>query len=222
MKFFIRWGVFLLVGFLLISVLEVIALKFINPRYTPMMGQRWLEAKLSASQPPLIRQQWLALKDVPPDFIRFVLIAEDQSFFSHQGFDWREIKASLKRNKKPLRGASTITMQCARTVCLWQGYSYIYIRKGLEIYYTILMEGILGKKRILELYVNLIEMGPGIYGIDAAAKTYYHVPPERLSRGQLALLAGILPNPLKWSPIRPSPTLLRRQQWILHQAKATP
>ncbi len=219
MKFFIRWGSFLLGGFLLITILEVTTLKFINPPYTPMMGQRWIEAKLSGSQSPPIRQQWLALKDVPPDFIRFVLIAEDQRFFDHKGLDWKALKYCLKRSQltgKPVRGASTITMQCARTVFLWQGRSYI--RKGLEIYYTMLMEWILGKQRILELYVNLIEMGPGIYGIRAAAKTYYHVAAEKLNRRQLALLAGILPSPLKWSPLKPNATLLHRQHRILREA----
>ena len=223
MKTLTRWGLLILAILLLFPALEVFALRFINPWRTPMMGQRWLEAKARGSQAPPIRQQWIPLELTPPDLIHFLLIAEDQRFFSHNGFDWREIRAAVKRakrTKKPVRGASTITMQCARTVFLWQGRSYI--RKGIEAYYTVLMECLLEKKRILELYVNLIEMGPGIYGIYAASEAYYHVPPDKLNRAQLALLVGMLPNPLKWSPVTPGQVLLYRQQRILRQADVVP
>lgn len=216
----------LLVAALLVVILlpafEVGCTRVVNPPYTPMMAQRWLEARLEGETPAPIRQSWLDLKDVPRDFLHFVWAAEDQRFYQHAGIDWKEVELAMeeaRRTGKPPRGASTITMQCARTVFLWQGRSWI--RKGGETYFTWLMELFLGKDRILELYVNFIELGDGIYGIDAAARELFGKPPGKLSRRELATLAALLPNPLGWSATDPSPRLIRRTKKILREASRT-
>lgn len=155
--------------------------------------------------------RWVALKDIPEGFIHFVWASEDQQFFDHNGFDIPRIREAIEEaqdgNGEP-RGVSTITMQCARSLFLWQGRSYF--RKGLEAYYTVWMELLLSKQRILELYLNHIEFGPGIYGIGAAAREYFGTTPDQLTRSQMVALAAILPNPLKWSPVHPNRTVLRK------------
>ena len=147
-------------------------------------------------------------------------ISEDQRFFEHEGFDWKEMDLALKkaeRTGKPVRGASTITNQCARSIFLWQGRSWI--RKGLESYYTIWMEALLPKRRILELYANVIEMGPGIYGVEAASQHYFGISARGLTREQSAMLAAILPNPKGWDPTNPGGTLRWRQRRILQRER---
>jgi monofunctional biosynthetic peptidoglycan transglycosylase len=168
-----------------------------------------------APHTPLL-YQWLDLRQIPEMFLKHLWVSEDQRFFEHNGFDWKELDAAMKqadRRGKPVRGVSTITMQCARSIFLWQGRSWI--RKGLEAYYTFWMEALLPKRRILELYANVIEMGPGIYGVEAASQHYFRVSARGLTREQSAMLAAVLPNPKHWDPTRPVPALRRRQQRIL-------
>ena len=163
-----------------------------------------------------LRYRWIDLPDMPEMFLKHLWISEDQRFFQHDGFDWKEMDLALqkaKRTGKPVQGASTITNQCARSIFLWQGRSWI--RKGLESYYTIWMEALLPKRRILELYANVIEMGRGIYGVEAAAQHYFGVSARGLTREQSALLAAVLPNPKRWDPAKPGAALRRRQQRIL-------
>src|SRR4029453_2991924 len=139
-------------------------------------------------------------------------------FFQHGGFDWKEMDLAVEeaeRKGKPVRGASTITNQCARSIFLWQGRSWI--RKGLESYYTIWMEALLPKRRILELYANVIEMGRGIYGVEAASQHYFGVSARGLTREQSAMLAAVLPNPKGWDPTKPGRTLRWRQRRILQR-----
>ena len=162
--------------------------------------------------------QWADLPEIPEMFLKHLWISEDQRFFQHAGFDWKEMDLAMKeaeRKGKPVRGASTITNQCARSIFLWQGRSWI--RKGLESYYTFWMEALLSKGRILELYANVIEMGRGIYGVEAASQHYYGVSARGLTREQSAMLAAVLPNPKRWNPTKPGPTLRRRQQRILQR-----
>ena len=167
--------------------------------------------------------QWVALKDIPERFIHFVWASEDQQFFEHHGFDIRRIREAIEeaqdRNDEP-RGVSTITMQCARTLFLWQGRSYL--RKALEAYYTLWMELLMSKQRILELYLNHIEFGPGIYGIGAAARKYFDTTPDQLSRSQMLALAAILPNPLKWSPTHPDKAVVRKIRRVERLAAQAP
>ena len=168
-----------------------------------------------------LQYRWIDLRQVPEMFLKHLWISEDQRFFQHDGFDWKEIDAAMERSErtgKPVRGASTITMQCARSVFLWQGRSWI--RKGLEAYYTFWMEALLPKRRILELYANVIEMGRGIYGVEAASRHYFGVSAASLTREQSAALAAVLPNPKGWNPTRPGATLRRRQRRILQREQA--
>ena len=145
------------------------------------------------------------------------MASEDNRFIEHSGFDLEAIKKARDYNDhkkgKKIRGASTISQQTAKNVFLWPDRSWI--RKGLEVYFTFLIETVWGKKRIMEVYLNVIEMGDGIYGAESASQKYFHKPAAYLTRDQAALIAAILPNPRKWDPSRPSAYLLNRQQWIL-------
>jgi monofunctional biosynthetic peptidoglycan transglycosylase len=208
-----KWILILLVVLLLIPALQVAAVRFINPPRTfPMLIDQGF--RQGPTVPLLYR--WIDLPQIPEMFLKHLWISEDQRFFQHDGFDWKEMDLAVKeaeRKGKPVRGASTITNQCARSIFLWQGRSWI--RKGLESYYTIWMELLLSKRRIMELYANVIEMGPGIYGIEAASQHYFGVNARGLTREQSAVLAAVLPNPKHWDPARPDATLRRRQQRIL-------
>lgn len=204
----------------LLPAVQAGCVRWVDPPLTPLMLGRQAEARLAGKPDPGRHFEWLPLSRAPDDFIRCVLVAEDQRFFLHRGFDWREIEASRRRAEregKPARGASTITQQCARSLFLWQGRSWL--RKGLEAYYTFWMETLLPKRRILELYANVVEMGDGVYGIGAAARRHYSAPAHELSRVQCAMLAALLPAPRAWDPHRPSPKLARRHARILRSAR---
>jgi monofunctional glycosyltransferase len=218
-----RWWLWLAVpilALLVIPILQVAAARFWNPPLTPLMLLRQAEARWSGKGSHGRHYRWVPSAQIPPDFLRFVLTAEDQRFFQHNGFDWREVsaaRAQASRTGKAPRGASTISMQCARSLFLWQGRSWV--RKGLESYYTFWMEALLSKHRILELYANVIEMGDGIYGIEAASLGHFQMSARSLSRKECAALAAILPNPREWNPRDPSPNLNRRIEKILNQEK---
>lgn len=146
-----------------------------------------------------------------------VVASEDNRFLEHHGFDLEAIEKALdynqKKKGKKVRGASTISQQTAKNVFLWPQRSWI--RKGLEVYFTVLIEFVWGKKRIMEVYLNVAETGKGIYGVEMAAQQYFGKPASRLTRSESALLAAILPNPLKWNPANPTPYLRERKDWIL-------
>src|SRR5471030_434818 len=165
-----KWILLLLVVFLLVPAMQVAVVRFVNPPLTlPMLVDQGSAMFSSAPKRPL-RYRWIDLPKIPEMFLEHLWISEDQRFFQHEGFDWKEMDLAVKeaeRKGKPVRGASTITNQCARSIFLWQGRSWI--RKGLESYYTIWMEALLPKRRIMELYANVIEMGRGIYGVEAAS-----------------------------------------------------
>ena len=188
-----------------------------------MRIQRKLEAWRQGEPVEEVPLQWVPLRNIPERFIHFVWASEDQQFFEHHGFDIQRIREAIEeaqdRNEEP-RGVSTITMQCARTLFLWQGRSYF--RKALEAYYTLWMELLMGKQRILELYLNHIEFGPGIYGIGAAARKYFDTTPNQLSRSQMLALAAILPNPLKWSPTHPNNAVARKIRRVERLASQAP
>jgi monofunctional biosynthetic peptidoglycan transglycosylase len=208
----------LLVSMLLSPILEVACVRWINPPVTPLMLLRQVEARFEGGHSRQRLYQWREIGQMPRDFLKAVWISEDQRFFQHHGFDWREIHLAQRRSERTgenARGASTITMQCARSLFLWQGRSWV--RKGLEAYYTIWMELLLSKRRILELYANVIEMGDGVYGIEAAAHAHYGVDARALSHNQCIMLAAILPNPRQWDPGNPTPKLTARFQKISRQ-----
>jgi monofunctional biosynthetic peptidoglycan transglycosylase len=218
-----RWWIWLalaLLIFLSLPILQVVWVRLYNPPVTPLMLLRQAEARWSGHSTSSHHFVWCPLTRMPPDFLKFVFVAEDQRFFQHRGFDWREIDLARQhaaRTGRKVRGASTITMQCARSLFLWQGRSYV--RKGLEAYYTFWMETLLSKRRILELYANVIEMGDGVYGIEAAAVAHFGTTARNLDRAQSAALAALLPNPRKWNPREPSPKLAARIAKILRQEK---
>jgi monofunctional biosynthetic peptidoglycan transglycosylase len=215
-----KWILLLLVVLLLIPAMQVAVVRFINPPLTlPMLIEQGSAMFSSALTRPL-RYRWIALPQIPEMFLEHLWISEDQRFFQHEGFDWKEMDLAVKeaeRKGKPVRGASTITNQCARSIFLWQGRSWI--RKGLESYYTIWMEALLPKRRIMELYANVIEMGRGIYGVEAASQHYFGVSARGLTREQSAMLAAVLPNPKGWDPTNPGRMLRWRQQRILRRER---
>jgi monofunctional biosynthetic peptidoglycan transglycosylase len=215
------WGCFPLLticAVLLAPVAEVLFVRFFDPPVTTLMLFRKFEASFSGKYHGDIRYRWIPLRDVPKDFLDAVWQMEDSRFFNHDGFDWIEVEEAVERAKRrsqPVRGVSTISMQCARSLFLWEGRSWV--RKGIEAYYTLLMEHLLSKQRILELYVNVIELGDGIYGIEEGAEHYYHVSAKELTRPQCAMLAAILPYPRGWDPHNPSPRLRARYLIVLRR-----
>jgi monofunctional biosynthetic peptidoglycan transglycosylase len=210
-----KWILILLLVLLLIPAMQVAVVRFINP---PLTLPMWIDQVSSSAPKAPLRYHWIPLPQIPEMFLKHLWISEDQRFFQHDGFDWTEMDLAVKeaeRKKKSVRGASTITNQCARSIFLWQGRSWI--RKGLESYYTIWMEVLLPKRRIFELYANVIEMGRGIYGVEAASQHYFGVSARGLTREQSAMLAAVLPNPKGWDPANPGPMLRWRQQRILRR-----
>ncbi len=163
-----------------------------------------------------IKKKWVSYDNISKNVFRAVVSAEDARFMSHNGFDWDAIEAARRYNEekkgRKLRGASTISMQTAKNAFLWHGRNYV--RKALEAYFTVLIEFIWGKKRILEVYVNIIEFGEGIYGVQAASEHFFHKDAKDLTRREAALLAAVLPNPRRWSPIAPTPYIEKRVEFI--------
>lgn len=199
-----RYLALALAAFVLVSILAVILCGIVAPPRTPLMLIRWIE---TGDAP---RQQWAPYRRISPDLVRAVLSAEDARFCRHFGVDWEAASAAWQRNQRGTRlyGASTITMQTARNLFLWQSRSWL--RKGLELYFTLLLELFHGKQRIMELYLNVIEWGHGIYGAEAASRAYFGKPAADLTRREAALLAAVLPNPRRWSPAAPTSYIIRR------------
>lgn len=200
--------------------LQVGCVGLINPPTTAPMLLRSAKGFLVDRPREPTRYRWLDLQAVPIDFLKCVVASEDNRFFQHWGFDWDEIRAAwveARAGGRPMRGASTITQQCARSLFLWQRRSWL--RKALEAYYTVWMELLLSKERILELYVNVIELGDGVYGLEAGARSHYGKPANKLSREQLAMLVAILPNPREWNPNHPNERVLKRYNVILNRAE---
>lgn len=161
--------------------------------------------------------RWMRLRRMSPQILRAVVAAEDSRFMQHRGFDWTEMESALRasRRGRRLRGASTISMQCARLLFLWPGRSAI--RKAMEAYVTVLLEALWPKRRILEMYLNIVEWGDGIYGCEAAAQRHLHTSCAELDAEQAARLAAILPNPHRWSATHPGPYVRRRVGTILER-----
>lgn len=183
--------------FLLISVLLTTIYAWLPPPVTPLMLLRVLEGNW-------IHKDWESYDSISPHLPRAIIAAEDAKFCQHQGFDWESIQKAWKRNQqgKRIRGGSTISNQTAKNVFLWPDRSYI--RKGIEFYFTGLIELIWTKKRILEVYMNVVEFGPGIYGAEAAAAAHFGKSAKDLTRREAALLAAVLPNPIRWSASKPT------------------
>lgn len=204
--------------FLGVSVFWVLLYKVINPPITYLMIQRGFERKWEGKTWK-IDKQWTDFEDISNNLKRAVIAAEDARFLKHNGFDFKAIEKAYQKNQngKKIRGGSTISQQTAKNVFLWPGRSYI--RKGFEAYFTVLIELFWSKQRILEVYLNVIEMGDGIYGAEAATQAYYDKPCTSLLKGQAALLAAVLPNPRKWSPKKPTAYIYKKQGIILYNMK---
>jgi len=200
----------------ILSVLSVIVFRWVPVPVTPLMVIRCIEQK-SDGKTMKMKHDWVALKKISPKLQLAVVCSEDQNYLKHFGFDWGAIEKAMKENEegKRVRGASTITQQTAKNVFLWPGRSYV--RKGFEVWFTILVEIFWSKERIMEVYLNSIEMGDGVYGAEAAAQHWYKKKAEKLTKDEAAGIAAVLPNPLKYSANPPTNYIIKRKTWIKQQ-----
>lgn len=200
-----------LIAFIVISFLTVLLFRFVNPPVTLLM----LKRKFLYDQP--IHKQWKSFNQISPYFAMAVIGAEDQNFKNHWGFDVGAIQKAIQHNEKykSTRGASTISQQVAKNVFLWP--SRTWVRKGFESYYTVLIELLWSKKRILEVYMNVVELGNGIYGVEAASEKYYHKSASKLTKQEAAILAASLPSPRRFPASHPSAFMMKRANWIIRQ-----
>jgi len=203
--------------FLGISIGLVIVYRFVPVPITPLMVIRVVEQAFDSKKDVRLYKDWEPISNISKNAPQAVIAAEDQKFLDHRGFDFEAMEKAWENNKKGKRvkGASTITQQTVKNVFLWPSRSYL--RKGLEAYFTVLVEFLWSKERIIEVYLNVIEMGDGIYGIEAASQAYYKKPALKLNRSQAAMIAAVLPNPRRWTPTKPTGYIRGRQSWILRQ-----
>ena len=213
----IRW---VLAAFFGSTILAVVALRFVPVFFTPLMIIRCGQ-QLAEGEKLKLDHHWVPMSKISPSMPVAVMASEDANFLKHHGFDYKAIVNAAERNRKhPEKrklGASTISQQTAKNVFLWPGRSWT--RKGLEAYFTVLIELFWSKERIMEVYLNSIEMGDGIYGVDAVAEANFQTDAKNLSRAQCALIAATLPNPRKFSSKNPSAYMKKRQSRILHEMK---
>jgi|SRR5215831_2981370 len=194
----------LLVG----PIVAVVIYRFVGPPITILMVERMLEGHG-------VDRRWRPLSQMSPAVPRAAIAAEDAHFCAHHGFDLNAIEKAMRHDERrpgSIRGGSTISQQTAKNVFLWPERSWV--RKGLETYFTVLIEAIWGKRRIMEVYLNTVEMGPGLYGVEAAAQRYFHESARDLDPFQAARLIAILPSPLKWQAVDPGPYVRRRDRRI--------
>lgn len=214
----LKW---LAVGFLAISVLSVLIYRWVPVYVTPLMLIRCGESIIDGKT-PAIHHRWVPLEEMSKYMPVAVIASEDANFLSHHGFDFDAIRSAAKDMKKGKRrrGASTISQQTAKNVFLTP--SSTWLRKGLEAYFTVLIELLWSKERIMEVYLNSIEMGPQIYGVEAVALRHFGCQASELTRANCALIAATLPNPLKFSSLKPSRYMRKRQKQIEHEMRFVP
>lgn len=205
------WTKRIFITLFIAQLLYIVVLKWVDPPITLTQLWSWVSGHG-------LRRDYVDRNEISPNAKLAVIASEDQLFVDHNGFDWKSIQKAMKYNeKKPgrVRGASTISQQVAKNVFLWQGRGWL--RKGLEVYFTFMIEKIWGKKRILEVYLNVIEMGDGIFGVEKAANVYFNKPAAQLSQAEAALIAACLPNPKNYKVKPPSSFMLGRQRKIMQQ-----
>lgn len=214
MKRIFRGMGYLITFFLVSSLVAVLVLKYMPVYYTPLMVIRCAQQK-SHGEEARIEHQWVPLSQMSHNLPQAVMASEDNLFLTHHGFDTKEIARAYLESQEGgrQRGASTISQQTAKNVFLWPGHSWV--RKGLEAYFTVLIEVIWGKERIMEVYLNSVELGNGIYGVEAAAQHFWHKDAASVTRGQAALIASALPAPLKRDLGDPTGYMLKRRGQIV-------
>ncbi|HET6556362.1 MAG TPA: monofunctional biosynthetic peptidoglycan transglycosylase [Prolixibacteraceae bacterium] len=203
--------------FLGLSLAFVVLFKFVPVPVTPLMIIR-LGEQLADGKELRLKHDWVSIDEISKHLPLAVVCSEDQNFMNHSGFDIKAIERSIdasKRGSKRMRGASTISQQTAKNVFLWPGRSWV--RKGFEVYFTVLIEFAWSKERIMEVYLNSIEMGNGIYGAEAAASHYWKTSAKNLTKRQAAAIAAVLPNPRRYSANPPGPYVQGRIGWITGQ-----
>ena len=206
-----QWTKRILIWLFIAQLFYIIILKWINPPITITQLSSWISGHG-------LKRDYVSRNAISPNMKLAAISSEDQLFPDHQGFDWKSIKKAMAYNqRKPgrIRGASTISQQVAKNVFLWQGKGWI--RKGLEVYFTFMIELVWGKKRILEMYLNVIEMGNGIFGAEMAAQKYFNKPAKNLTRQEAAIIAACLPNPKRWKVKPLSNYVAARSRWVMQQ-----
>lgn len=203
--------------FVVVSVLLVGIFRFLPPPASSFMIKRYVAGLFHQDQSPKVYYQWVDWENISPHIALAVVAAEDQKFPHHWGFDFQSIWDAIRERRTGgrLRGASTITQQTAKNLFLWEGRSFV--RKGFEAWFTLLMETFWSKKRILEVYLNIVEFGDGVYGVHSAATIFFNKEPSQLTRKEAARMAAVLPNPKRFSVRTPSGYMRQRTREIERQ-----
>jgi monofunctional glycosyltransferase len=220
----VRWTLIGLAGAFLVTALPVVAMRWMDPWYSAFMLDAALDASRRGQSNYQTDYRWVDLEQISPHAAIAVIAAEDQLFPFHMGFDFKSIRDAVRTNEAQakkrhprIRGASTISQQVAKNLFLWPGRSYF--RKGLEVYFTLLIELTWPKERILEVYLNVAQFGDGVYGVEAAGQRFFRMPAARLGRYESATLAAVLPNPITFKVQAPSNYVVRRRDQILAQMR---
>ena len=215
----LRWLGAALLVWLLLTAVPVVTLRWLHPLTSAFMLEAAADAALADQRSYYTDYRWVSLERISPHAAIAVIASEDQQFPYHGGFDFESIREAVQASErgKRLRGASTISQQVAKNLFLWPGHSFV--RKAFEAWFTVLIETLWPKERILEMYLNVAQFGDGIYGVQAAAARFWHKPALGLSSSEAALLAAVLPNPLRLHAERPSAYVLERRDWILEQMR---
>jgi monofunctional glycosyltransferase len=213
------WIFAAILAWVVLTVVPVLLLRWVPPFTSTFMLEARIEALRAGDRGYHTDYHWVSLERISPQAAIAVIASEDQTFPINYGFDLKSIRSAVRaaQRGRRLRGASTISQQVAKNLFLWPGRSMA--RKAVEAYFTVLLEVLWPKERILEVYLNVAEFGRGIYGVEAAARRFYHEPASRLTASQAALLAAVLPNPVHWHVDRPSRFVAWKQQWILSQMR---
>ena len=219
-----RWVLIGIAASFVVTALPVVAMRWMDPWYSAFMLDAALEARRDGRPNYQTDYRWVDLEQISPHAAVAVIASEDQLFPFHTGFDFKSIREAVRHNEKEanrkrprIHGASTISQQVSKNLFLWSGGGYL--RKGLEAYFTLLIELTWPKERILEVYLNVAEFGDGIYGVEAAAQRYWRKPAARLNRYEAATLAAVLPNPIRFRANAPSPYIQLRREQILAQMR---
>src|SRR5690349_7823090 len=212
-----RWGAIAVIALIVITALPVVLMRWWDPFSSAFMMAAKMEH--ASEKDYTTRYSWVDLDHISPYTALAVIASEDQLFPFHTGFDMKSIREAVRQNahRKRPRGASTISQQVAKNLFLWNGASYV--RKGIEAYLTVLIEALWPKERILEVYLNIAQFGPGVYGVEAASTKFWRKHAARLTRAESATLAAVLPNPVRMHAERPSLYVASRRDWILGQMR---